>query len=75
MGEGGTAMTTPVPPGAVRLTLDGDPTAEDTLRAAKHMLRLLREIERNLRASGELPPGPPVKWALDMEMTEEEEPC
>ena len=45
----------PVPPGAVRLTITGEPTAEQTLKAATAMLKILRGIERNMRAAGAIP--------------------
>ena len=57
----------PVPPGAVRLRLLGDPSAEQTLKAGRHMLRLLREIEREMRRTGALPPGPEIRWRLTIE--------
>ena len=60
---------TPCPPGAVRLTLEGDPTPEQALKAGRAMLRLLREIERELRRAGEIAADvPPIKWKLDMRM-------
>lgn len=62
-------VSDPVPPGAVRLTLEGDPTPEQALKAGRAMLRCLREIERCLRASGEIAADvPPIKWSLDMRM-------
>ena len=57
---------TPVPPGAVRMTLTGEPTAEQTLKAATAMLKMLRAIERNMRATGAIPPGPRIKWKIDV---------
>ena len=56
----------PVPPGTVRLTLTGDPTPEQALKAARLMLRILRDIERSMKAAGAIPKGPPIKWKLDM---------
>lgn len=60
-----------VPPGTVRLTLEGDPTPEQVLKASRAMLRLLREIERELRRTGEIAPGTPkIKWGLDVRMND-----